>query len=405
MNQDEARVAELGRQWYRERECSLDAFADCLRDDGGTLRPLPPLRYATDVKQRIPIYDCRQLEGMLHAAPMRAQLQAEWAHVLRDGAGVLVLEHAYADTRLVDEATAVFEGIIRAERERGSTGADHFAKAGANDRVWNAQQKLCLKAPSVFAGYFANLPLVAVCEAWLGPCYQMTSQVNVVRPGGEAQQAHRDYHLGFQTVEEAERYPAHVHPMSAFLTLQGAVAHGDMPVESGPTRFLPYSQRYAEGYLAWRRADFRAYFEAHFVQLPLAKGDAVFFNPALFHAAGANRTANVQRMANLLQVSSAMGRAMEALDRTRMCEAIYPVLRERRASGQLSEDAAHAVIASCAEGYPFPTNLDRDPPAGGLAPESQQALVQRALREDWEPATLGEALRQQISRRDPADDS
>jgi ectoine hydroxylase-related dioxygenase (phytanoyl-CoA dioxygenase family) len=349
------------------------------------------------------VYDCLELEGVLDDPTRRAQCQAEWAHVLRDGAGVLVLERAYADTRPVDEATAVFEGIIRAERERGSSGADHFAKAGANDRIWNAQQKLCLQAPAVFVDYFANLPLMAVCEAWLGPCYQMTSQVNVVRPGGSAQQAHRDYHLGFLTVAEAERYPAHVHQMSPFLTLQGAVAHSDMPVESGPTKLLPYSQRYAEGYLAWRRADFREYFEAHCVQLPLAKGDAVFFNPALFHATGENRTADVQRMANLLQVSSAMGRAMEALDRTSMCEAVYPVLRERRNSGRLNDTAVLAVIAACAEGYPFPTNLDRDPPVGGLAPESQQGLMQRALGENWEPARFDEALGVHGGRRDPAD--
>ncbi|MCP3724988.1 phytanoyl-CoA dioxygenase family protein [Paraburkholderia sp. CNPSo 3272] len=398
MDQRETPAADLGRQWYVEHECSLEAFANRLRDDGS------PLHYACDVRQRIPVYDCEALEGVLHDAAQRAQLQAEWAHVLRDGAGVLVLERAYANTQPVDDATAVFEAIIRAEQEHGASGADHFAKAGANDRIWNAQQKLCLEAPAVFVEYFANLPLMAVCEAWLGPCYQMTSQVNVVRPGGAAQEAHRDYHLGFQTIEEAQRYPAHVHHVCAFLTLQGAVAHCDMQVESGPTKLLPYSQRYAEGYLAWRRADFRAYFEAHCVQLPLGKGDALFFNPALFHAAGANRTADVQRMANLLQVSSAMGRAMEALDRTSMCEAIYPVLRERRrkSGGNAVDLATMAVIASCAEGYPFPTNLDRDPPQGGLAPESQQALMQRALREDWEPGRLAEALRAQGARRDPA---
>ena len=399
MNQHETPAVDLGRQWYAERACSLDAFVNGLHDDGHSLR------FASEVRQRISVYDCQALQTVLDDATQRAQLQAEWAYVLRDGAGVLVLERAYANTQPVDEATAVFESIIRDEREKGASGADHFAKAGANDRIWNAQQKLCLRAAAVFVDYFANLPLMAICEAWLGPCYQMTSQVNVVRPGGAAQEAHRDYHLGFQTIEEAQRYPAHVHRVSPFLTLQGAVAHSDMPVESGPTKLLPYSQRYAEGYLAWRRADFREYFEAHCVQLPLAKGDALFFNPALFHAAGANRTADVQRMANLLQVSSAMGRAMEALDRTSMCEAIYPVLRERRREGRPGvavELATVAAIASCAEGYPFPTNLDRDPPVGGLAPESQQALMQRALREDWEPGRFAEALRAHEARRDPA---
>ena len=150
MEQDEGRAAGQGRQWYSECECSLDAFVDRLRDDGA------PLRFAAEVRRRIPVYDCRQLEGVLDDPTSRAQCQAEWAHVLRDGAGVLVLERAYADTRPVDEATAVFEGVIRAEREQGSSGADHFAKAGANDRIWNAQQKLCLQAPAVFADYFAT---------------------------------------------------------------------------------------------------------------------------------------------------------------------------------------------------------------------------------------------------------
>ena len=88
------------------------------------------------------------------------------------------------------------------------------------------------------------------------------------------------------------------------LTLQGAVAHCDMPVESGPTLYLPHSHKYELGYLAWRRPEFGEHFVANHVQLPLAKGDAVFFNPALFHAAGSNHSADIKRMANLLQISS-----------------------------------------------------------------------------------------------------
>lgn len=394
MGRSQERIEKTGQDWFHERDCALGEFIDLLKGDD-----VDPMRYTAEVAQGIPVYDCQQLHDVTRDASQRAQLQAEWARVFRDGAGVLVLRRAFVDPAPVDEATAVFESIIRSEREQGAQGADHFAKAGANDRIWNAQEKLCLRAPEVFAQYFSNPMLMTVSQAWLGPCYQMTSQVNVVRPGGGAQQAHRDYHLGFQTAEEAQRYPAHVHRMSAFLTLQGAVAHCDMPVESGPTKLLPYSQRYAQGYVAWRRADFRAYFESHFVQLPLAKGDAIFFSPALFHAAGENRTADVQRMANLLQVSSAYGRAMEVLDRRKMCEALYPVLRERRASGQISETEAIAAIASCAEGYPFPTNLDRDPPVGGLAPESQQGLMCRALDEDWEPARFTAALNEHAARQ------
>jgi ectoine hydroxylase-related dioxygenase (phytanoyl-CoA dioxygenase family) len=394
MNRNDLRNEAPSYHGYREQDCSLQDFIAVLK-----ARPeAEPLRFASGQRDHVPLYDCRELRSEFASRSPREDVQAEWAHVLNHGAGVLVLKHVYADTTPVDDATQVFESIIREEREAGAAAADHFAKAGVNDRIWNAQQKLCVRAPSVFARYYASAALVAIAEAWLGPHFQMTSQVNVVRPGGQAQQAHRDYHLGFQSVAQAERYPPHVHTMSPFLTLQGAIAHSDMPVESGPTKLLPFSQRYAPGYLAWRRQDFRDYFETHYVQLPLEKGDAIFFNPALFHAAGSNKTADVQRMANLLQISSAYGRAMESLDRATMCEVLYPVLQESLRTSSLTPDEIDAVVASCAEGYPFPTNLDRDPPIGGLAPESQQELFCRALREAWSVDAFCAAIREQVAR-------
>jgi ectoine hydroxylase-related dioxygenase (phytanoyl-CoA dioxygenase family) len=210
---------------------------------------------------------------------------------------------------------------------------------------------------------------------WLGPAYQVTSQLNVVNPGGTAQSPHRDYHLGFMTDEQAGRYPAHVHALSGGLTLQGAVAHVDMPVESGPTKLLPHSQKYPLGYLAWRRPDVIDFFEQHHVQLPLAAGDAVFFHPALFHAAGTNRTTDVRRMANL----------------------IYSDLVDRAETWDPPQ-LEHAISAA-AEGYPFPSNLDRDPPIEGLAPPSQADLVHLALRERWSTERLGEALEALAARR------
>ena len=220
-------------------------------------------------------------------------------------------------------------------------------------------------------------------RAWLGPGYQMTSQVNVVRPGGIAQDPHRDYHLGFLSDEVAARYPAHAHLLSPVLTLQGAVAHTDMPVASGPTMYLPYSHQYAPGYLAWRRPEFRDLFLQRYVQLPLAKGDAAFFNPALFHGAGSNVSTDVQRMANLLQVSSAFGRAMETVDRIRTTKAIYPALRARADAGSDRDGLVNALTCA-ADGYPFPTNLDLDPNVDGLTPRSQLSLLQQALDEGWD---------------------
>jgi ectoine hydroxylase-related dioxygenase (phytanoyl-CoA dioxygenase family) len=207
----------------------------------------------------------------------------------------------------------------------------------------------------------------------------MTAQVNLVHPGGQPQQAHRDYHLGFQTAEISATYPAHVHDLSPLMTLQGGIAHVDISIESGPTKLLPFSQSYRPGYAAWRRDDFRTHFEEAHVQLPLAKGDAIFFSPALFHAAGANTTSDVQRMVNLLQISSPFGRAMETIDRTGMCKALFPVLSRGWQTGELTETDLDVVLSAAAEGYSFPTNLDRDPPVGGLAPKTQKALMKQAI--------------------------
>lgn len=374
-------------------------------DELGALvaRDLQPsdVPHAFGVEKKVPLYDMQVLCASLSDTAARQALMAEWAWVLGQGPGVLVLKSAYVDTRPIDRATQVYEQIIADEKAQGGHAADHFAAAGANDRVWNSLQKLCLRDPEAFARYFGNPVLDAVCEAWLGPFYQMTAQVNLVRPGGRAQSAHRDYHLGFQAAAVAARFPAHAHALSAVMTLQGAVAHCDMPLESGPTMLLPFSQLVPGGYMAYRRAEIAAFFREHAVQLPLQKGDAVFFNPALYHGAGDNVSKDINRMANLLQVSSAFGRAMEAVDRTAMCRALYPALLRLKSSGELDAAGYAAAIAACAEGYSFPTNLDTDPPVGGLAPETQADLMTRALAESWPAEMLEAALSAHSAKRVP----
>jgi ectoine hydroxylase-related dioxygenase (phytanoyl-CoA dioxygenase family) len=230
--------------------------------------------------------------------------------------------------------------------------------------------------------------IAMISEAWLGTGYQVTSQVNVINLGSEAQSVHRDYHMGFRTAVEITKFPPHAHKLSPALTLQGAVAHVDMPIEIGPTLYLPFSQTFAPRYFAWHKLEFKEYFNANYVQLPLAKGDMAFFNPALFHAVGRTKTIDVRRMGNMLQVSSVYGRAMEAMGRSRMSATLYPVLAKMKKTGALNTQGIHNAIAACAESYSFPTNLDRDPPIGGLASETQAALLQRALNENWQPEKL-----------------
>lgn len=381
--------------YYHADACALSDFSALTaqsvnRDD---------IPHAADASKNIPVYDMAALAGMLDHAEERRMLMAEWARILQQGAGVFVLRKAYADTSGIDAATETFNRIIADEKARKGAGADHFAAAGSNDRIWNSLQKLCEADPETFIRYHANPAVDAACEAWLGPNYQMTAQVNLVHPGGEAQQAHRDYHLGFQTAEVSAQYPAHVHDLSPLMTLQGGIAHGDTPLEAGPTKFLPFSQLYRPGYAAWRRAEFRDYFEAHCVQVPFQKGDALFFNPALFHAAGANTSTGVHRLVNLLQVSSAFGRAMETVDRLRMCTVSFPAYKDIVSSQALAGRSLDAAIAATAEGYAFPTNLDSDPPSDGLAPQSQAALLREAIMDGWTADAFNSALAAQYARK------
>ena len=360
------------QEYLSIKDCNLDEFSNSLN------RKLQQneVPFSHDIIKNVPIYDISKIDFLSDTKSLRA----EWANVLQKTAGVIVLKNAYPDTSFIDTATAVFEKIIADEKAATGDKADHFAASGANDRIWNSAQKLCQYDPDTFAKYFSNLAVDTACKAWLGPNYQMTAQINLVRPSGAAQSPHRDYHLGFQTKEIAESYPAHVHDLSPVLTLQGAVAHVDMPIESGPTKLLPFSQIYRHGYLAFSQPDFREYFENNCIQIPLKKGDVLFFNPALYHAGGANISKDTQRMANLLQVSSAFGRAMENLNRFEMTKKLYPILIKNK--NKMNEAEINAAITSCSEGYSFPTNLDTAPPLDGLAPETQANLFRRALKEE-----------------------
>jgi ectoine hydroxylase-related dioxygenase (phytanoyl-CoA dioxygenase family) len=376
--------------WIGESDCLLDDFRAQLQRD----TDLADYPLASDVRSNVLVYSATTV-----GAADRRTLQSELIRALADGPGVVIFEDAF-DADVVEQAGEAFVAIIDAQHAIGDAPGDHFGKPGANDRIWNAAQKLALYAPNVFADYYANDALAVVCQAWLGPRYQLTSQVNVVNPGGTQQVPHRDYHLGFVPAKHLAEYPAHIHRMSPALTLQGAVAHCDMPVESGPTMLLPFSQRFEGGYLAFDRPEFVDFFGEHHVQVPLTKGDAVFFNPALYHGAGSNISSGIRRIANLLQISSPFGRAMEALDRTAMVRAVYPALRAMKASGRPWRELLNAVVAT-AEGYAFPTNLDRDQPIGSLAPPSQVDTVLAALADDLTAEQLGVALRDHDDRRKP----
>jgi len=299
-------------------------------------------------------------------------IKREWIECWTHGAGVLIISDFYSSPKVVDDMSKVMYQILENEQLEKNPISDHFAKEGTNKRIWNVLEKSAVENPQTFISYYSNSLLGTVCEAWLGPGYTMTAQVNLVPPNSNTAQApHRDYHLGFQTDNEVAKFPLHAQKMSSMLTLQGAIAHIDMPIESGPTRFLPYSQQYDLGFQLYRQEDFKNYFEEHAVQLPLTKGDAVFFNPALMHGAGANKSNDIQRLANLLQISSPFGKAMEMINHDRIQLACYESLK----TSSLAEDSFDTLLTIISDCYPFPTNLDRDTPQNSLTPWCLKTIV------------------------------
>ncbi|KAE8374565.1 hypothetical protein BDV26DRAFT_36625 [Aspergillus bertholletiae] len=368
----------------------------CCRTTDTSTYPL-----AASVDQNIPIYDARTLD--LQDTDLTTNLQDEWYHILSTGPGILVLKGMYDPAQYAETlhtTNNAFTSIVTRERASATTKGDHFAASGKNDRIWNSFSKHALEDPTSFIDYYSNPWLRLVSETWLGPAYRVTAQVNVVKPGGAAQDSHRDYHLGFQDRDRCAAFPRSIQLASQHLTLQGAVAHSDMPLQSGPTRFLPFSQTYEPGYLAWRREDFRAFFQEKYVALPLEFGDGLFFNPAVFHAAGANEMdphpdGGFHRKANLLQISSGLGKTMESIDVVPLVEKCWGTLLQRfqGAGGKLDGGLENFVLA-LADGYPFPTNLDRRPPApNGMAPESEQEIIIRGLKEGWGTERAVEELR------------
>lgn len=350
---------------------------------------------AKSVVQKILIYDGDTLRQQLDDGDKEMALKAELCRAFKDGPGVFVIKGAYADTKIIDDSTTQFREIVAKEKASGEGQGDHFGK---NERIWNAIQKACIADPALFIDYYSNPLLAIACEAWLGPYYQISAQMNNVKPGSSAQSVHRDYHLGFQSQDTVKRFPAHAQVMSQYLTLQGAIAHTDMPLEMGPTLLLPYSHQYESGYIAYTQAEFIDYFKENHVQLPFEKGDMVFFSPALFHGAGTNRT-EVDRIANLVQISSAFGRTMETIDNAVMVGVVYPILISRIDAGTISAREVQDTVAAIADGYSFPTNLDSDPPIGGNAPETGQQLLHRALDGKWSLSELQSAMIAYAQRR------
>ena len=130
-------------------------------------------------------------------------VRAELAAAILDGPGIVKFAGAFSATCSMP-STATFERIIADEREAGDRRA---ATTTPNRAPMTASGTPSRSSPSATRPA-SSTTTPTTSSPWRpspgsGPAYQVTSQVNVVNPGGDAQAPHRDYHLGFTTDDRA----------------------------------------------------------------------------------------------------------------------------------------------------------------------------------------------------------
>ena len=97
----------------------------------------------------------RALRDAIDRAGRRRAVHAELVRALTDGPGIVVFRGAFRRRRRRPGDRGVRRDHRRGAGRRGTAG-DHFAKPGANDRVWNALEKLAVRDPEAFVDYYAN---------------------------------------------------------------------------------------------------------------------------------------------------------------------------------------------------------------------------------------------------------
>jgi len=129
--------------------------ADCRLDDlVAVMASLPAAGqypHAVGIESGAVVYDGPATVAAVADPVRRREVLAEVAHALGfEGPGIVVLRHSVeADT--VDAVSDAFREMIAEQHASGAVAGDHFAKPGANDRVWNALEKLAVMRPSAFA--------------------------------------------------------------------------------------------------------------------------------------------------------------------------------------------------------------------------------------------------------------
>ena len=126
-----------------------DVNVDDLRALVDTVTPAERYPNAEAIDREVVVYDM----AVERSPEQRQAMLEELADVFGGGPGVVVMRNAVAP-EVIARATEAFEALIEQEKADGIGRGDHFAAPGANDRVWNALEKLAVADPETFVDYY-----------------------------------------------------------------------------------------------------------------------------------------------------------------------------------------------------------------------------------------------------------
>ena len=149
MKTDNSMKQRADRVWLTEASCDLEDF----RAEVERTVSLADYPHAERAEKNVLIYDGASVLKAAATHDGRRAVLAEICEAFATGPGVIVLKQAFEDTAVIDAASGIFDDIINEQHRTNSGGGDHFAKPGANDRIW----EFAGKALPACAGEFCRL--------------------------------------------------------------------------------------------------------------------------------------------------------------------------------------------------------------------------------------------------------
>ena len=169
--------------WLRPEDCRLEDLLEVLQ----TATVLADYPTAARVEQGVLIYVAGTLRDRCADEDGRREVEAELSRAFADGPGIVVIEGAF-EAGVVDRVTAAFDGLIADPARGRGDGGRPLRQAGRQrpglERPGEAGRRATPRRSSTTTPTTWSPSRRA---AWLGPGYQVTSQVNVVNPGGAGQ--------------------------------------------------------------------------------------------------------------------------------------------------------------------------------------------------------------------------